>query len=160
MPRVYTVGFENLDWLNADGDIDLIELDANDSKPIALKALVIRTTSEVAEAQEEWLRFKIIRGHTTSGSGAPSTITPRPLSPNDAAAGFACEILNDTIASAGTTHDVHPGDAFQVRNGFEMWLPPEDWIWTAGTELLVVRGMAAPVDDVKISLTAWIVEVP
>lgn len=160
MPRKYTVGFEQLDWLNADGDIDLVELDAATDKPIAVTGWKIRTTSELQEAQEEWLRYKWIRGHTTSGSGAPTTITPRPLSANDAAAGFACEILNDTIASAGTGVDVHPGDAFQVRAGDEVFLNPEDWIWTSGADLLVCRGMAAPTDDVKISMTVWVLEVP
>jgi hypothetical protein len=160
MPRVYTVGFEQQDWLTADGDIDIFELDAATDKPIAVKGCVIKVTSELQEGQEEWLRLKWIRGHATSGSGAPTTITPRPLSPNDAAAGFTCEILNDTIASAGTPVDVDPGDAFNVRNGYEMFLAPEDWIWTSGADLLVLRGMAAPTDDVKISAKAWIVEVP
>lgn len=160
MPRKYTVGFENLDWLNADGDIDIFELDAATDKPIAVTSFAVKIISEVQEAQEEWLRFKWIRGHTTSGSGAPSTITPRPLSPNDTAAGFVCEILNDTIASAGTAVDVWPGDAVQVRNGVEVWLPPEDWLWTAGADLLCLRGMAAPADDVKISASASVMEVP
>ena len=159
MPRKYTVEFEGQTWATADGDIDLIELDAATDKPIAVTGLVIKTTSELAEAQEEWLRIRVIRGHTTSGSTPDVSPTPRPLSPNDTAAGFTCEALNSTIASAGTAINLH-SDAFQVRNGYEIWLPPEDWWWTAGADLLVVRGMAAPADDVSINLTAYVLEVP
>lgn len=159
MPRKYTVEFEAQSWLTTDGDIDIWELDAASDKPIAVTGLVIKTTSEVQEAQEEWLRIRVIRGHTTSGSGAPTTATARPLSPNDAAAGFANELLNDTIASAGTGVNLH-SDAFQVRAGYEIWLPPEDWWWTSGADLLVVRGMAAPADDVTISSTIYVLEVP
>lgn len=159
MPRKYTVEFEAQSWLNADGDIDIWELDAAAGKPIAVTGLVIKTTSEVQEAQEEWLRIRVIRGHTTSGSGAPTTATPRPVSPNDAAAGFAAELLNDAIASAGTAVNLH-SDAFNVRNGYEIWLAPEDWWWTSEADLLVVRGMAAPADDVTLSSTIYVLEVP
>ena len=160
MPRKYSVGFENLDWLNADGDIDIFELDAAAEKPIAVTAFGVKIISELQEAQEEWLRFKWVQGHTTSGTGAPSTITPRPLSKNDSAAGFTCEILNDAIASAGTAVDIWPGDAVQVRNGMEVWLAPDDWLWTSGADLLCFRGMAAPTDDVKITAWALVLEVP
>lgn len=159
MPRVYTVEFENQTWAAADTDIDLLELDPAAEKPIALKALVIKTTSELQEAQEEWCRLRVIVGHTTSGSTPDVSPTPRPLSPNDAAAGFTAECLNATIASAGTAINLL-SDAFQVRNGYELWLPPEDWIWTSGANLLVVRGMNTVADDVNLNLTAWVVEVP
>ena len=160
MPRKYTVGFDGQSLLNADGDIDIFEFDAATDKPIAITGLVIRVTSELQEAQEEWLRLKWIRGHTTSGTGAPSSITPRPLSPNDAAAGFACEILNDTIASAGTPVDVIPGEGLNVRNGYEAYYAPEDWIWTSGADLLVLRSTVAAADDITLSATAWVLEVP
>jgi hypothetical protein len=160
MPRKYTVEFEAQPWLTADGDIDIFEFTAATDKPIAVTGLTLKTTSETTEGQEEWLRIRAIRGHTTSGSGSPGTVTPRPLSPYDAAAGFTAEFLNDAIASAGTPINLD-SDAFQVRNGYELWLPPEDWWWTsAGIGFLVVRGMAAPVDDVTMTGTCYVLEVP
>ena len=99
MPRNYTVSAENVTLTTAGGDADLVELDAATDKPIELYGIGIYITSEVQEAQEEWLRMEVIRGHTTSGSTPSSSPTPRPHSPVDTAAGFAAEIFNTTIAS-------------------------------------------------------------
>ena len=160
MPRKYSVGFENQAWVVGDGDVDVFELDAATDKPIAVTGWLVKAISEVGEAQEEWIRLKWVRGHTTSGTGAPTTITPRPLAANDSAAGFVCEILNDVVASVGTGVDVWPGDSFNVRNGHEMWLPPEDWLWTSGAELLCLRIAAAPADDMQLTAAALVMEVP
>jgi len=158
MPRVYTVEFENITLANASGDIDILSIDAATDKPTAIKTIVLKTTSELAEAQEEWLRLRVIRGHTTVGSGG-SSATARPLSANDSAYGGTVRTNDTTIASAGTAVNLW-SDALQVRNGYELWLPPEDWFWTAGADLLVVRLMAAVTDDVVCNGSITIVEVP
>lgn len=158
MPRSYTVEFENVTLASASGDIDLLSIDPATDKPTALKWMVIKTTSELQEAQEEWLRLRVITGHTTVGSGG-SAATARPTSPNDSAYGGSVRTNDTTIASAGTAIN-NISDAFQVRNGYELWLPPEDWIWFSGASFLVVRLMAAVTDDVVCNATFGIVEVP
>lgn len=154
---MYTVVDENRALATADGDVDFIELTAASNLPIELVGLKIHVLTEVQEAQEEWLRFKIIRGHTTSGSGTAAT--PRPVSPADAAASFTAEVYGATIASAGTAVDL---DAFgvQVRAGEQFIMPEGMGYWTSGTSLLVVRLMAAPADALNYSLTAWVREYP
>ena len=157
MPRLYTVEFEAQTIAAASGDYDLFEFDAATDKPIELKSLVLKTTSELQEAQEEWLRIRIIRGHTTSGNGTATT--PRPLSPVDTAAGFAAETVGATIASAGTAVNLW-SDAFQVRAGYELFRAPLEGFWASGADLLVVRLMAAVADDVTMTGTAEVVEYP
>lgn len=159
MPRAYTVSAENVTLTTAGGDADLVELDAATDLPIELYGIGIYITSEVQEAQEEWLRMQIIRGHTTSGSTPNSTPTPRPVSPADAAAGFTAEIFNTTIASAGTAVNLHPFGV-NVRAGYEMFYPEGSSFWTSGTSLLVVRMMAGPADDVVANLCFWVKEYP
>jgi hypothetical protein len=159
MPRMYTVEFENVTVTTAGGDADLFELDAGADKPIEVVGYKIVTTSEVQEAQEEWLRLRWIRGHTTSGSTPNSTPTPRPMSPADAAAGFTCEVYNTTIASAGTAVNLESW-AFQVRAGDSLFYPESCGHWTSGADLLVLRLLAAPADDVVMSATLWVNEYP
>ena len=159
MPRIYTVEGENISVTNAGGDADFVELDAATDKPIELFGIQIQSTSEVQEAQEEWLRFRVIRGHTTSGSTPAATPTPRPVSAVDAAAGFTAEIYNTTIASAGTGVNLMTF-AMNVRAGYEIFLPEGCGFWTSGSDLLVVRLMAAPADDLTANMTFWVREYP
>lgn len=156
--RSYTVSAENVTITTAGGDADLVELDAATDKPIELYGIGIFITSEVQEAQEEWLRGQVIRGHTTSGSTPSSSPTPRPLSPADAAAGFTAEIYNTTVASAGTAVNLSPF-GIQVRAGYEIFYPLQG-CWTYGAELLVVRLMAGPADDVVANLCFFVNEYP
>jgi hypothetical protein len=157
MPRIYTVQVENVTVTNAGGDADLVELDAATDKPIELFGIQLFTTSEVQEAQEEWLRLSVIRGHTTTGNG--TSATPRPLNAVDAAAGFAAETFGTTIASAGTGITLM-SFAMNVRAGYEIFLPEGCGFWTSGADLLVVRMMAAPADDVSMNMTYWVKEYP
>lgn len=157
MPRNYTVSVENVTITNAGGDADLVELDAATDKPIELFGIQIFSTSEVQEAQEEWIRCKVIRGHTTTGNG--TSATPRPMSSVDTAAGFVAETFSTTIASAGTGVDLN-AFAFNVRAGYEIFYPEGCGFWTSGADLLVVRMMAAPADDFSANMTFWVREYP
>lgn len=157
MPRIYTVEGENISVTNAGGDADLVELDAATDKPCELFGIQIEATSEVQEAQEEWLRCRVIRGHTTSGSTPAATPTPRPASETDAAAGFTCEIYNTTIASAGTAVNLM-SFGVQVRAGYEIFLPEYCGFTFSGANLLVVRLMAGPADDLSANMTFWVRE--
>lgn len=157
MPRVYTVEEENQLITTTDGDVDLVELDAAAERPIELFGIGIYPLTEVQEAQEEWVRCAIIRGHTTSGNG--TSATPRPVAPDDVAAGFVAETYSTTIASAGTAVQLH-SFGFNVRAGYEIFYPEGAGFWTSGTSLLVVRMLAALADNANFSMTFWVRELP
>lgn len=156
--RLYTVTFENVSYTTANGDHDYFELTPADDKPIVLEAIYIYTTTEVGDAQEEQVRWSIVRGHTTSGSGG-SAPTPAPAGQStDSAAGFTAETSNTTIAStAGTT--LHAG-AYNIRTGLEYVPPPEHRIvCTQGQTTLVVRQLSTLADDASMSGTAYVREI-
>ena len=155
MPRMYTVSAENQGIAAADGDVDLLELDAAAEHPIKLVGIGIYPLTEVQEAQEEWLRCQIIRGHTTTGNGTATT--PRPCDDADVAASFTAKIDGATIASAGTAVNLHPFGV-NVRAGYEIFYPDKCEFVTRGTSLLVVRLMAAAADDFNADLCFWVLE--
>jgi hypothetical protein len=156
MPRAYSVEFEAQTVATASGDYDLFEFTPADDKPIELVGLVLAVTSELGDAAEEWLRLRVIRGHATTGNGTATT--PRPLDEGDGAAGFSAETVGSTIASAGTAINLH-SDGFNVRAGYQFWWPDGFGPRCLQTStLLVVRLMAATLDDVTMSGTAYIRE--
>lgn len=153
MPRMYTVEFESV---ATTAGTDLFELDAAAEHPIEVCGLFISQSTDVKDAEEEMIRYRIVRGNTTSGSGG-STATPRPVDDGDAAAGFTCEINNTTAASAGTAVNLHSAD-FNLRIGESLWLPEGCGWWTRGTTLLVCRLLAAPADSVSFTGTLYVRE--
>lgn len=156
--RVYNVSADGMTIAATDGDTDVAEFTAGDDKPIALCGIGIYITSELQEAQEEWLRFQIIRGHSTSGSTPDATPTPRPVNHNDPAAAFTAELSNATIASAGTAVTVGTF-AMNVRAGYEL-IVPQGFEWTTDQTagLLVVRLTTAVADDLTYSAQYWVGE--
>lgn len=152
---VFTVSVENQAIATADGDVDLVELDAGTDVPIELVGIGLYCLTEVQEAEEEWVRCQIIRGHTTTGNG--TSTTPRPCDHNDAAAAFTAKVYGATIASAGTAVNLHPF-GFNVRAGYEIFYPEDCGFTTSGTSLLVVRMMAALADAANFSMTFWVRE--
>lgn len=158
MPRMYTVEFDNVTVTNAGGDADIWEFTCADDKPIEIVGLGIYVTSELQEAQEEWIRMRWIRGHTTSGSTPNSTPTPTPVDPSDAAAGFTVEAYNTTIASAGTAVNM-PSFGVPVRAGYEIFYPANCGPKATQASLLVLRMLSTVADDVSMSSTVWVLEV-
>lgn len=137
---------------------DLFEIVPADDKPCKLAGLFLGQSSDVGDAAEEILRVKIIRGHTTSGSVGTAAPTPRPVNPNDAAAGFTAEVANTTIALGGTPVNLH-SDAFNIRTGLQLWWPPECRPGVnQGNTSLVVRLMDIPLDALLMSGTIYIEE--
>jgi len=155
--RVYTVSFENVSIAAAQ---DLFELRPADDKPIKLLGLVLSNvggTADAGDAQEELLRLLVRRGHTTSGSGGTAP-TPVPVDRSGAAAGFAAEVNNTTIATVGTTQDLH-ADGWNVRVPYQLWWPPECRPEAAqGDTTIVVRLVAAPADAIAVSGTLYVGE--
>lgn len=154
--RIYTVSFGATSISAAQ---DAFEFSPADDKPIELVGLEFAQTgvADVGDAAEELLRFSIIRGHATSGSGG-SAATPRPVKRSDGAAGFAAEVNNTTVASAGTGVTMHEG-AFNVRVGYINWWPEGTEIEASQGDTTLVIRFPAPADAITISGTAYIREV-
>lgn len=154
--RIYTVSFAAVSLAAAQ---DLFEITPADDKPVEIVGLFLSQTgvADVGDAAEEMLRIEIIRGYTASGSGG-SAPTPAPVKRIDAAAGFAAEVNNTTLANTGTAVIIHE-DAFNVRAGYANW-------WPEGTEpdasqantTIVVRLVAAPADAITVSGTLYVRE--
>lgn len=153
MPRNYTVEFESDAATTAD---DLFELDAATDHPIELYGIFLSQSTELGDAAEEQIRYRLVRGNTTSGSGG-GTATGRPVDDGDSAAGFACETNNTTAASAGTAVNLLSIN-WNLRQGDYIWLPEGSGIWTRGTSLLVCRLVAAPADSVSFTGTLFVRE--
>lgn len=156
MGRAYTVVFEAVSLAAAQ---DLFELTPADDKPVKIKGISLAQTgvADVGDAAEEMLKWSVIRGHTTGGSGGTAP-TPRPTDPDDAAAGFSAEVNNTTIASAGTGVTLHSG-AFNVRGTYDYWWPDElEPKATQGNTTIVVRMATAPADAITVSGTLYVIE--
>lgn len=156
MKRVYTVVFEAVSVTAAQ---DFFELTPADDKPVDILAVVLTQVgnADIGDTAEELLRWSIIRGHATGGSGG-SAPTPRPVDRSGPAAGFAAEVNNTTIASTGTTHILH-ADAFNVRAPF-IWIPPPGMECEASQAdtTMVVRLNTAPADAITLSGTLYVAE--
>lgn len=153
MARTYAVSFDGVAVSAAQ---DLFELTPADDKPIEIVGLFIAQTSDVGDAQDEILKYTIIRGYTTSGSGG-SAPTPVALLPADTAAGFTAEVNNTTVANTGTAVTLH-NDAFNVRAGLQLWFPPEARPSASQANTTIVVRIPAPADALTMSGTIYVRE--
>lgn len=152
--RIYTVSFTGVTVTLAD---DLFEITPADDKPCQIIGLFIGQSSDPGDAQAEQTGYRIIRGHTTSGSGGTST-TPVRSGGSGAAAGFTAETCNTTPASGGTTVDLHAG-VINWQAGEYLWLPEGcEWGASQADTTLVVRLIAAPADSLTVSGTLYVRE--
>lgn len=155
--RVYTVPFENV---SVSASQDFFELSPADDKPVKflrLKLSNVGGTADAGDAQEELLRLSVVRGHTTSGSGG-SAPTPNPSnSTADAAAGFAAEVNNTSIATtSGTTIWT---DGWNVRVPYDYVFIPEERIGASqANTTIVVRLLSTPADTLSVSGTLTVAE--
>jgi hypothetical protein len=152
MGRIYTVEFSEVAVSAAQ---DLFELTAAADKPLRIHAILLGQSSDAGDAEAELLNYKLIRGHTTSGSGGTSA-TPRPMDENDAAAGATCEVNNTTVASAGTAVDLI-SDTFNVQVGLQLWFTPETRPRIENGALGCLR-ITAPADAITLSGTMIVEE--
>lgn len=154
MGRMYSAEFSKVE---VSLDQDVFEISPADEKPVAIHALFLAQSSDVGDAAEEILNFKIMRGHTSSGS-AGSSSTPAPLNPVDAAAGAAVEVNNTTIATTGTIVDLH-SDSFNIRSGLQLVFAPDQRpVTTQANTTVVVRLLEDLVDVVTMSGTIYFEE--
>ncbi len=149
MGRMYTAEFSKVE---VSADQDVFEIVPADERAVAIHAVYIAQSSDVADAAEEILDIKIMRGFTSGGSSGSSS-TPAPISPLDTAAGAAVEVNNTTIATTGTIVDCH-SDSFNIRAGLQLVFTPECRpITTATNTSIVVRILADLADAVTMSGT-------
>lgn len=152
--RIYTVVFQAVACTASQ---DFFEVTPADDKPVGLLGLFIANSTDFGDAQDEVLRWSVIRGFTTSGSGG-SAPTPRPTGRSDTAAGFTAEVNNTTKANTGTTNIIH-ADGFNVRAGCAHWWTPETTpIATQGDTTLVVRLESTPADSITLDGTLYVAE--
>jgi hypothetical protein len=130
--------------------VDIVELTPADDKPIVIIRTMVGQSTEVGDAQEEFIPIAWIRGNTSSGSGGVAAAAPNTRNPSDATAGFTYEALNTTPSSSGTTKTLAQY-AWSVRGGLDMvHLPEERPEASQGNTLMCLRLGAAPVDSITI----------
>ena len=152
--RIYTVSFLAV---AVTVQVDLFELTPADDKPIEVLALFVGQSSDAGDAQAELMAYSVIRGFTASGSGGTAT-TPRPVSRSDTAAGFTAETCNTTLATTGTTNQLH-ADTFHVGSGEKLILSEGmEWSASQADTSLVIRLAAAPADSLTMSGTVYVRE--
>lgn len=152
--RIYTVSFTAV--ASPAAIFDVFEVRPADDKPLEIMGLFMGQSSDVGDANAENLAIRVIRGFTTSGSGG-ATPTPAPLNRSDTAAGFSAETMNTTVATTGTTADLHT-DVFNTQAGYMLWLPEGcEWELSQADTSLVVR-LSAPADAVTMSGTLYVRE--
>lgn len=154
MGRIYAVSFTEVAVTAA---VDMFEVRPADDKAVEVIGLFIAQSSDFGDAQAENIPYRVIRGHTTSGSGGAAP-TPAPLDPGTAAAAFSTETNNTTPAKEGTTVDLHAG-AFNIAVGEALWLPENaGWKATQANTSLVIRLGSPPLDSIDFSGTLFLKE--
>jgi hypothetical protein len=157
--RMYVVTFENVAVAAAQ---DLFDIAPASNKPIYIAGVTLDNvggTADAADAQEEDLRIRFVRGFATVGSaGAAATVSPQRT--GDSAAGFTARCNDTTIAVVGGgTTVVGPTYGWNTRIGSrEFW--PEELMWgCSSTETrLVVQLLSTPADSFQVSGTAYVFE--
>lgn len=162
MGLVYTAQFDAT--VTAAGtDTTLWEIDPATDKLVRLLGYEFAVTSEIQEAQEEWLRCLIIRyvgGTFTSSNG--TAVTPRPVEEiNGTAMGAAVEANGATIASStGTAHNLG-SFGVPVRGGYgPIFLPPrlQPTVGPTANSALVINMLNTLADDATVTSTLWLEE--
>lgn len=140
--------------------VDVVELVPADDKPIDIISIWLKATSEIAEAQEEWVEIEIHRGGTgiTTGSGGSAAAAGLKSSPGLPTSSFTFEGGNTTLATF-TGGEIPFRDAFQVRVGCEIRFTPEEHIGCAQVNGgMVVRLPNAPTDSIDYKGTVAVME--
>ena len=163
MGLIYTAQFDAT-VTAAGGDTTLWEIDPAADKPVTLLGMEFESTSEVQEAQEEWLRCLIIRytgGTFTSSNG--TAVTPRPQDElNTVAMAAAVEANGTTIATytGGNTHNLQ-SFGFNVRAGYgPIFFPPEfrHKVLGVAKSAMVINMLNTLADDITLVSTLWLEE--
>lgn len=147
MARVYTATMADVAVTAAQ---DLFYLLAAAEKPIEIHSVQLSQKTLTAW-EARGLLFLRVPATVTVGSGG-SSITARPMLPNDTAASTTARINDTTSATSGGTIVNLLGDTFNVLNGF-YWSPAgaDDRIVIAGGSAFVVKLVTAPSASMTVS---------
>ena len=150
MGRKYTVSYQGT-ITAAGGDTDLLEVLPADDKPCRLLSMTFSQISEVGDAAEEGLRISVLvlPATVTSGTGG-SAVTPQVAGDSaDAAAGFAAECNNTTIATTTGTISTRREYGWNIRNSpcEIIFAEPDRCPKAKQGEALVVRLQTTVADD-------------
>ena len=155
MGRVYATVFENVAVTVAQ---DFFAIEPGTDNVCRILSFHLSQLLDTGDTEEEMLRIKVIRGHTTDGSGG-GTDNETPIETGGAAATYVGGINNDTIATVGTPVDLFAG-MFNIRVGIDHVFTPEQCpTVNAGDGSIVVRLMAAPGDSLTMSGTIYVEEI-
>lgn len=156
MGQMYSMEFHDVAVTAAGTDQEMFSILPSTQDPVLIHSIYVDVSSEIGDAEEEFLRWKIVRGHLTVGSGGAS-VTAIPLHPQEGAAGASCRVNDTTLASTGTPVDLHSG-AFNVRAGL-IWIPtPEMRPISKNAEFIVVRMLTTVADTLQLSGTLYFEE--
>lgn len=162
--RAYAVEFHNVTLTNAGGDQDLFYIKPAADKVCLIESIKLSNVGVAADAgdvQEELHRIEIIRlpATVTVGSGGNS-MTPNPLSTNDAAAGFTARINDTTVATTSGTALYLDSDGWNVRVPYAWPFIPEHRLIVANAQAIVVRLASTLTDDIVCNGTCIVRELP
>ena len=136
---------------------DLVQISSASTKVTKILAIHIEQSSDYGDAQAEGLRWQLSR--FTTGGGAGAAITPRPLSPGDAA--FAGTVLGGTEATgltAGATLTVLIEGGMNVQGGWH-WTPPPGCDWElAPSASVTLKLVTTPADAIDFEITILVEE--
>jgi hypothetical protein len=117
--------------------------------------------ADAGDAQEELyaLALSYLPSTVTAGTGG-SSVTPAPLSVNDAAAGFAACVNDTGKATTNGTAITRHSDGWNVRVPY-IWLPPpEHRTIVANAAAITLQLNSTPTDAILISGTMLVREMP
>lgn len=118
MSRLYTLSFDNV---SVSAIQDLFGVYAGANRALAILAIQLGANGQTTVGNYR-LRLRYLQQTVTVGSGG-STITVRPVDPNDAAAVFTARSNDPTQATSSGSYSIF-ADEFNPINGF-YWQAPD-----------------------------------
>ena len=147
MLQRYTYGATVGSHTAGQGDRDVVTWNPADETVMVLRSIRISNAGGIGmgEADELMMRWIIVRGYATVGSGGTNvTSAIRPaLSSTPTSSLLALRVLDENIATGGTPETLYAG-AFPLRQGNCLdWAPPPEMCpWTTqAAGLLIFRFM-------------------
>jgi hypothetical protein len=129
--------------------IDVLEIIPASAKPVMLLGWEFGQTSEVGDAQEEWLEL-VLKYYTTAGTtgSGGGTSTFRPTTPNSTTAGVTLKTGNTTKYTGGTSIEMarFPWNVRQTC----LYIPlVEERIVADASKPLVLELVTTPADSIS-----------
>ena len=115
--RLYSATFDNI---AVAAPQDLFEIASPATTGCTLHGVFIGQTSRQGDAQAEMLRWLVIRGATTTGSGGATITAAAGISPGVGVWSSTVKRNNTTAATGGTPQTMH-ASCFNVQGEIAFW---------------------------------------